>query len=215
MYKGNFPVQQSVPAFNFYPVKANSRSWAQVDKMPEKPVPAQWKSPLQGQYCHSKDWYDSGWRRQPQTNHSSRKDQGRDIWKKQWKREDGLNICISLGFSSAQQAVHEGTEVQSSDWAHSIARVYAAFEHQGTQLTSLHSLEAPCSAAIPAFRWETHAFLTMITNFSRYLTQQGNKIKVKKKKSVFSPITYLWTTGISLSPFCASASNSDWNKSHV
>lgn len=59
-----------------------------------------------------------------------------------------------------------------------------SFEQQGTHLTSLQSLEAPCSAAIPALGWKTHAFLTMILNFSRYLTQQGKEIKVKKN-SIF------------------------------
>lgn len=56
-----------------------------------------------------------------------------------------------------------------------------AFEQQGTQLASLQSLEAPCSAAIPALGWKSHSFLTIILNFSRYLTHQGNNIKVKKK----------------------------------
>lgn len=104
--------------------------------------------------------------------------------KKQWKRSDGLKICIPLGLSSAEQAVQEATEVQSPDRAHSITRVYLAFEQQGTQLTSLQNLEAPCSTAIPALRWETHSFLTMILNSSRHPTQQGKEIKVKKK-SVF------------------------------
>lgn len=92
---------------------------------------------------------------------------------------------MSLGLSSTQQAVQEATEVQSPDWAHSIAGVYLAFEQQGTQLASLQSLEAPCSAAIPALGWETHSFLTMILHFSRYLTQQGNNIKVKKNAGFF------------------------------
>lgn len=91
---------------------------------------------------------------------------------------------MSLGLSSAEQAVQEATEVHAPDWAHSIGRVYLAFEQQGTQLTSLQSLEASCSAAIPALGWETHLFLTMILNSSRHLIQQGKEIKVKKN-SVF------------------------------
>lgn len=91
---------------------------------------------------------------------------------------------MPLGLSSTQQAVQEATEVQSPDRAHSIAGVYLPFEQWGTQLASLWSPEMPCSAAIPTLGWETPPISNLILNFMRSLTQQGNKIKVKKN-SIF------------------------------
>lgn len=65
---------------NLSKLKVLSTGWQNASK----PAPAQQRSPLQEQYCYSKDWYNLGWRRQPQTNHSSRKNQGREVLKIRW-----------------------------------------------------------------------------------------------------------------------------------
>lgn len=74
---------------------------------------------------------------------------------------------MSLGLSSAQQAVQKGTEVQIELIP---LRVF------GFWIARYPTCLSAEPGAIPALGWETHSFQTMILNFSRYLTQQGNKI---------------------------------------
>lgn len=66
-----------------------------------------------------------------QTIQEGRKEQGREIITKHWKREDSLKMRMPLGLSKAQWAVQEATEAQSPDWIPSIAGVYLLFGQRG------------------------------------------------------------------------------------
>lgn len=168
MYEGNYPVLQSEPPSKVYPVsnKANWRSQTWLDKMPGSPFLLNRGHLCKYSIATVKTRMIWGGEGNPKhTIPEGRKEQGREIIKKHWKRQpENANAT-----GSQQSTVSRSRSYWSAvTGLNSIHRrdVSAIWTTGCPQITSIRSLEIPCCTAIPALQWETPAFLTMILDFN-------------------------------------------------